>query len=124
MIMDDMVTLAVPRMSAHTPKRGVPREVGYQWGVNKNFWRSNFPRIGAASRKTKKKMAKTKIMELIPQRRISVSIVFSPSTAADPRRLFTVAGVDGLAAAVAVPKDLAEELVVRSILLFGVTPIP
>ena len=69
------VTDAVPAMSASAPYWARMRESGRQLMLVKNSQRSSFPkRNGAPSRKTKKKIAKTKKMALQPHRRIVHSI--------------------------------------------------
>ena len=74
------VTQPVPTMRAPIPKRGLPGEFGNQSVVNRNFPRSSFASIGAPSRKTKKRMPKTKMMALMPQRRMKTSMAFSANT--------------------------------------------
>ena len=74
------VTLSVPMSSASVPKRTLLIEVGYQSVLPRNspMLNSLCARIGAPSRKTKKKIAKTKKIALMPQMRMSSSMAFSP----------------------------------------------
>ena len=65
----------IPAMMARMPYRLLLTEVGYHSVLKKNFNGSHFENKNPApSRKTKKKMPKTKIMALIPQILMVVSI--------------------------------------------------
>jgi hypothetical protein len=74
------VTLSVPASRASVPKRTLLIEVGYHSVLVRNWpvLNSLLTRIGAPSRKTKKKIAKTKRIALTPQMRMSSSMAFSP----------------------------------------------
>ena len=67
------VTLSVPTMSASTPYCGRLSDFGIQLIEPKNSPKFSFDRNGAPSRKTKKKMPKTKIIAEMPQSLMSSS---------------------------------------------------
>ena len=74
------LTLAVPKISASIPYRGLEFEDGYHSGLVRNLIRSNPPSPkskGAPSLKTKKKIPKTNRIALIPHRRIRFSMIHS-----------------------------------------------
>ena len=72
------VTLKVPRMRANVPYRLWFSEVGYHSGLVKNSPNFKPPkRNPAPSRNTKKKMPNTKMIALMPHKRMNSSITVS-----------------------------------------------
>ena len=74
----NVVTLKVPKIKAKVPYLLLLSEVGYHSGLVKNCPKSKpLKRKPAPSRNTKKKIPKTKIIQLIPHKRINSSITVS-----------------------------------------------